>query len=138
VLGIHDAAHEEIAAHKEIAGHEETAPHASSLVISRLTCSLVGETQMVRILPGTLTHQAYGRERAAESFRCSYGLNPAYRDRIEGGALRVVGVDPEGGARVVELSGHRFFVATLFLPQLASRPGMPHPLIVAFLNAAIR
>jgi hypothetical protein len=57
VLGIHDAA------------HEETAPRASRLVISRLTCSLAGETQTVRIVPGTLAHQAYGRDSAAEQFR---------------------------------------------------------------------
>jgi CTP synthase len=120
---MHDAAHEEIAA------HEETAPDEPSLVISRLACSLVGETQVVRFLPGTLTYRAYGN---------SYGLNPAYRDRFDDGALRTVGVGPEGEARVVELSAHPFFVATLYLPQLSSAPGRPHPLILAFLKAAMR
>ncbi|MCK7513630.1 MAG: hypothetical protein MZV70_62820 [Desulfobacterales bacterium] len=37
------------------------------------------------------------------------------------------GVDREGEARVVELTSHRFFLATLFLPQLASSLEAPHP-----------
>ena len=118
------------------AEHEETAPDASRLVISTLACSLVGVTQQVHITPGTLAHRAYRQEEVAEQFRCSYGLNPAYREQISQGELKVAGVDPDGEVRIVELSQHRFFLATLFVPQLASSPDMPHPLIVAYLKAA--
>ena len=31
------------------------------------------------------------------------------------------------------MSGHPFFVATLFLPQLLSEPSAPHPLVLAYL-----
>ena len=119
------------------AEHEETAPEASELVISKLTCSLVGQTQVVKIMPGTRAHQAYGKEEASEQFRCNYGLNPAYQEQIGSGELKVVGVDLDGQARIVELPAHRFFIATLFLPQLSSSPGSPHPLIVAYLRAAV-
>jgi CTP synthase (UTP-ammonia lyase) len=105
-------------------------------VITRLACSLVGQTQPVALVPGTLAGQAYGREEALEKFRCRYGLAPAYRDKIDRGGLKIAGVDAQGEARIVELPGHRFFLATLFLPQLSSRPDQPHPLIVAFLRAA--
>jgi CTP synthase (UTP-ammonia lyase) len=125
VLGIRDAE------------HEETAPRASQLVISKLACSLAGTSQVVKIVPGTLAHQAYGREEVMEQFRCSYGVNPAYRDAIEGGALRVAGIGPDGEIRVVELSDHRFFVATLFLPQLSSSAEMPHPIVIVYLKAAL-
>jgi CTP synthase (UTP-ammonia lyase) len=50
--------------------------------------------------------------------------------------LKIVGVDDNGHARIVELSTHRFFMATLFLPQSSSRAEKPHPLIVEYLNAA--
>jgi len=119
------------------AEHEETAPGASELLISKLTCSLVGQTEAVKIMPGTRAHQAYGKEEASEQFRCNYGLNPAYREQIGSGELKVVGVDLDGQARIVELPEHRFFIATLFLPQLSSSPDMPHPLIMAYLKAAI-
>jgi CTP synthase (UTP-ammonia lyase) len=36
----------------------------------------------------------------------------------------------------VELADHRFFVATLFQPQLSSSPEKPHPLLTAFVQAA--
>jgi CTP synthase (UTP-ammonia lyase) len=48
----------------------------------------------------------------------------------------IAGEDGEGNVRIVELRSHPFFVATLFVPQLSSEPGDPHPLIVAFLEAA--
>ena len=37
----------------------------------------------------------------------------------------------------VNASGHPFYVATLFLPQVSSKPKSPHPLIVAYLKAAL-
>jgi CTP synthase (UTP-ammonia lyase) len=125
VLGLRDAAHQEIA------------PGASTLVITELACSLVGQAQSVTIVPGTRTHRAYGQDMVVEQFRCRYGLNPLYRETIGGGPLRVVGIDANREARIVELPLHRFYLATLFLPQLSSSPGEPHPLILAYLQAAM-
>jgi len=125
VLGIDDAE------------HEETAPNASRLVIGKLACSLAGTSQVVKIVPGTLAHQAYGKEDTVEQFSCSYGINPEYRDAIEDGVLKVAGLGTDGEVRVVELSGYRFFIATLFLPQLSSSAEIPHPLIVAYLKATM-
>lgn len=118
------------------AEHQETAPDAPNLVISKLACSLVGQAQTIQIVPGTLAHQAYGEEQVVEEFRCNYGLNPEYRDKIGAGGLQVAGVDANGEVRMVELSDRRFFMATLFLPQLSSSSDMPHRLIVAYLRAA--
>lgn len=50
-----------------------------------------------------------------------------------GTALRHAADD--GGARIIELPTHRFYLATGFLPQYGSAPGNPHPLITAFLEA---
>jgi CTP synthase (UTP-ammonia lyase) len=49
----------------------------------------------------------------------------------------VSGVDQDGEVRVVELPTHPFFVATLFVPQAASRAHAPHPLVSAFVSAAV-
>lgn len=118
------------------AEHEETAPQAPTPFINRLACSLVGQAQTIRLTRGTRAHEAYGTDEAVEQFRCSFGLNPAYRKLLEGEPLAVVGVDGEGEVRVVELTNHRFFVATLFVPQLSSTPEASHPLITAFVKAA--
>jgi CTP synthase (UTP-ammonia lyase) len=106
------------------------------LVISRLECSIAGQTRTVRITPSTTTGRAYGRKEAKEAFRCNFGLNPKYRAQLLREPLRVAGVDDEGEVRIVELGNHPFFVAALFLPQLSSTPAAPHPLIVAYLRAA--
>lgn len=122
---------------RQDANHEETAPHASILLINRLVSSLSGQTQAMRFTIGAKVHQAYGVEEASEQFRCNFGLNPLYRAMLLSGRLQCTGVDREGEVRVVELTNHRFFIATLYLPQLASRPEAPHPLIRAYLSAAV-
>ena len=121
----------------ENAEHEETTPNAPTLLVSKLVCSLAGRTQTIKIVPGSFVHRAYGQEEATEQFACNYGLNQQFRDKVEKGQLKVTGVDLGGEVRVVEVSDHPFYVATLFLPQISSEPKNPHPLIVAFLRAAL-
>jgi CTP synthase (UTP-ammonia lyase) len=93
-------------------------------------------TEVIRISPHTIAHRAYGRDEATEQFRCNFGLNQNYLTHFSNGPLKVTGADRAGEARIVELSGHSFFVATLFLPQLLSHPRAPHPLVLAYLEAA--
>ncbi len=118
------------------AEHEESAPNAPTLLVSRLAGSLVGKTQTVRMTPGSVLQRAYGRDEADEQFACNYGLNPRFADIFRNG-LRITGVDADGNARAVELSEHPFYVATLYLPQVRSAPGAPHPLVAAFVRAAL-
>jgi CTP synthase (UTP-ammonia lyase) len=50
--------------------------------------------------------------------------------------LKVAARDEAGEVRAVELSGHPFFIATLFQPERAALRGIEHPLITAFVEAA--
>jgi len=118
------------------AEHAETSPKSSRFVISPLSCSLIGETQTVFISPGSLVYKIYRKEKAKEKFNCSYGFNEAFHKELNEQDLKIVGVDDNGNARMVELSDHRFFIATLFLPQSSSSVEKPHPLIVEYLKAA--
>lgn len=120
------------------ADHEETSPTASTLLITRLACSLVGQTGAIKITKGSIAHQAYRGNEAIEAFRCNFGLNPVFRNAIGEGPLVVTGVDDAGDVRIIEVHDHPFFVGTLFVPQLASRPSEPHPLVVAYLRATLR
>ncbi len=106
-------------------------------LISKLTCSLVGQKRTVRIVPGTQAHRIYGRNQATEVFACNYGLNESFERQIRSKELRVSGYDEDGTVRMVELPGHPFFISTLFVPQVDSQIGKPHPLIVAYLEAAM-
>ncbi len=113
-------------------------PGAADLVISQLACSLRAVEQEVVLVPGTLAAEAYGVERASEQFLCRFGVNEAYRDRLFSGGLRVSGTDADGNVRIAESPAHPFFMGTLFVPQMTSMPGRPHPLLLAFARAATR
>jgi CTP synthase (UTP-ammonia lyase) len=119
------------------ADHAESNPDAATPVIAALACSLVGKSAPVFLEPTCRTASIYGRWRVVERYHCSYGLNPAYRSAIEHAGLHVVGENDQGDARVVELAGHPFFIATLFQPQLESAQSAPAPLVRALVDAAI-
>lgn len=119
------------------AGHAEYDPNASCLFVSALSCSPFGKTMRVEIGPGSRVHSFYGRTEAWEEYRCNFGLTPERQQAVEGGGLRVVGTDEDGEARILELPDHPFYVATLFVPQIDSAEARPHPLVIAFLRAAL-
>lgn len=120
------------------AQHAEYDPSASVLFVTPLACSLVGKTMPVRFKPGSRVASILQADTIAARYYCNFGLNPAFRDRLDTPGLRIVGEDEQGEARIVELSGHRFFVATLFLPQFDSTSERPHPLVTAFVDAATK
>jgi CTP synthase len=91
--------------------------------------------QRVIVRADTLAHRLYGSDEAFEEFRCSNELNARYQPLFEESTLRVSGIGERGEARIVELEGARFYVATLFLPQLAA-VDRPHPVIDGFMRAA--
>jgi CTP synthase (UTP-ammonia lyase) len=92
--------------------------------------------QRVRLTAGSLAERVYGASETFSEFHCSNELNRRYQPLFERSDLRVSGVGDEGEARVVELTGARFYVATLYLPQLATGKGEPDPLIDAYVRAA--
>jgi CTP synthase (UTP-ammonia lyase) len=126
VLGIRDAQ------------HAEYDPHASTLFVTPLSCSLVGRRMQVLLEPGSTAARCYGATSAHEAYHCNFGLNPEHQGRLHAGGLRVAAVDDDGEARILEIPGHPFYVATLFVPQTGSTAERPHPLVTAFARAAAR
>lgn len=96
----------------------------------------MGQRQRVTVRAGTRAARLYGVAAADESYYCNYGVNPSWTGRLEDAGLAVSGVGEAGEPRIVELGSHPFFVATLFLPQVRSSPGAPHPLLAGFAAAA--
>ena len=90
----------------------------------------------IDLVPGSKIAKAYGVSPITEAYRCRYGLNPAFRDALLQGPLRMTGHEPNGEVRAVELDGHPFFVATLFQPERAALTGRRAPLVDAFVTAS--
>ena len=121
----------------EDAQHAEYDPYASRLFISQLACSLAGRQMQLNFAPGSQVAGIYGEISVKEHYYCNFGINPDCMHELQQGPLRISGSDAEGEIRVIELPGHPFFIGTLFVPQARSTPETPHPLVTAFLAAAV-
>ena len=120
------------------ADHAEVNPEAAELICVPLACSLVGQEHLVRLEPGTFAGQLYQVTDSVEPFYCTFGLNAGYRQPLERAGLRFSGFDDDGEPRILELPGHRFFLATLYVPQAAPVQDHPHPILAGFLDACRR
>lgn len=72
-----------------------------------------------------------------ERHRHRYEVNPELVPQFEAAGLRFVGMD-ETATRmeIIELKGHKFFVAAQFHPEFKSRPFKPSPLFLGLILAA--
>jgi CTP synthase (UTP-ammonia lyase) len=118
------------------AAHAEIQPGADDVVVTPLRCALVEQTGTVRLVEGSRAASLCAGGELREEYHCSYGLNPDYEAALERVGLRITGRDPSGEARVVELVGHPFYLATLFQPERAALRGERHPLVRGFVAAA--
>lgn len=120
------------------AAHAEYPDAPEDALITPLACSLAGGSFEVELDAGSRAARCYSDQPGAgtvEDYYCSYGIAPEWEKRLRAAGLPIVGSDPEGSPRVLELPDHPFFIATLFVPQARSRPGAPHPLVNGFVRA---
>lgn len=117
------------------ANHAESAPGAVRTVISALDCALIETLEKVALFAGTRLATIYSSHEILGGYLCRYGLNPAFSQALLTGPLRAAADDATGEVRAVELSGHPFFVATLFQPERAVLTGAVSPLVSAFVQA---
>jgi CTP synthase (UTP-ammonia lyase) len=127
------------------AGHAEYDPNAPSPLIVPVSCAVPNRAEgapslsgdlVIAVQPGTLAYRVLQRAEIREDFFCNYELNPDFQDDVQRAGLQISGRGERGEARLVELPDHRFYLASLFLPQHTSQPEAPHPLVTAFLAAA--
>jgi CTP synthase len=95
--------------------------------------------QEVLIKKNTLAYKLYGKDKVMERFRHRYEVNPSYIDLLERNGLVFSGMSAkdENIMQIMELPGHKFFLATQFHPEFLSRPLRPHPLFVGLIKACI-
>jgi CTP synthase (UTP-ammonia lyase) len=117
------------------AEHAEYDPYSSKLVINTLTCSLAGQTLEIELTDrSSKTFKVFDTDKITEKYYCNFGLNPEYQDELDKNGFKIVGTDNLKEARILELTNHPFFIATLFVPQDNSTFENPHKLVNAFLS----
>jgi len=99
---------------------------------------LSGQVPEIRIRPGSYLYSFYKQDVVTEEFFCNFEVNPEFEWIVIEAGFPVVARGAQGEVRAIESPAHRFFIATLFQPQLSSKPGKPHPIIVEFLRASAR
>jgi CTP synthase (UTP-ammonia lyase) len=124
----------------------EEDPKAKNIVIHPVACAvpkrkesdpkLVGRVPQIRLRPGSYLAGYYGKEIVEEEFFCNYEVNPDFEWTAMEAGFPVVARGANEECRAIESPAHRFFIATLFQPQLSSTKKKPHPLVVAFVQAA--
>src|SRR5437763_9073979 len=99
---------------------------------------LSGAMPEIRLRPGSYLQSFYGKEQetATEEFFCNFELNPDFEWAAMEAGFPVVARGAEGEIRAIEAPTHRFYLATLFQPQLSSTEKKPHPIALAFVPAA--
>jgi len=97
---------------------------------------LSGPIPEIKLRPGSYLHSFYTEDTVTEEFFCNFEVNPEYEWAAMEAGFPVVARGPNGEIRAIESPTHRFYIATLYQPQLTSKANNPHPLIMAFVQAA--
>ena len=88
---------------------------------------------------GTLAYRVYDAKEIKERHRHRYEVNNQYREQLTKAGLILSGLSPDGElVEMIELKDHPFFIACQFHPEFLSRPLAPHPIFLAFVEAALK
>ena len=119
------------------ASHAEADGTDAGNVVHRLACSLQGEERLVRPVFGTRFSRLVDDEPFIGMHYCSYGPGPDEVERLVEAGMVVEASAADAGAEVIELPANRFFMLTLFQPQVGALAGKPlHPLLGEFVRCA--
>ena len=135
VLGHEDAHTTEIA--------EDCKHPVISMMEEQKTIANLGGTMRLgaykcQLKPKSNIFAAYNTDLIYERHRHRFEFNNQYLDEFEANGMIATGKNPETGlVEVVEIPNHPWFVGTQFHPEYKSTVANPHPLFVAFINAAI-
>jgi len=88
--------------------------------------------------PGSLAYKIYGVSQIAERHRHRFEFNNKYLADIESHGMIASGTNTENHlVEVVEVPEHPWFIGVQYHPEYKSTVANPHPLFVAFVQAAL-
>lgn len=124
----------------------EEEPKAKNIVIYPVSCAvpnraanapkLSGVVPNIHLEKGSRLASCYETEDVSEEYFCNFEMNPEFEAAVVKAGFPVVARGERGECRAIESPRHRFYIASLFQPQLGSREDRPHPVVVEFVRAA--
>ena len=145
VLGYSDAHSVEIApgtAHPVIDMMEEQkniSNMGGTMRLGAYPCKLVKGSKVYDIYATQAIKQSDNQAIISERHRHRYEFNNAYLEDFKAAGMVPAGVNPDSGlVEIVEVPSHPYFVGSQFHPEYKSTAMHPHPLFVAFVEAALK
>jgi CTP synthase (UTP-ammonia lyase) len=121
--------------HINKADHQETNPSGGELIITKLACSLVEQSEVLKLIrKDTILYQIMGKEQFIGKYFCSFGINEQYIKTLESNGFIFTAMSEDGQMRAFEIKSHPFFLGTLFQPALSSSENKVNPIIVEFVR----
>jgi CTP synthase (UTP-ammonia lyase) len=106
-------------------------------VVRALACSLDGEERVLRPLVGTRFSRLVGDEPFVGMHYCNYGPGHHELQRLVESGMVIEATADDAEAEVIELPTNRFFMLSLFQPQIGALGGRPlHPMLAEFVRCA--
>jgi len=128
---------------EEVAGAEPIAHPVVCLLPEQKQVKNKGGTMRlggydVSITPHTLAARIFGAATIRRRFRHRLEVNPDYHPLLKEKGMRLSGWHPQRDiVKVIELAGHRYFIASQFHPELTSRLQDPSPMFMGLIQAGI-
>ncbi|WP_027075288.1 CTP synthase [Maribacter antarcticus] len=136
VLGLEDASSTEM--------DENTANPVISLMEEQKTITNKGGTMRLgawdcELMANSLVQKVYGGvTEIKERHRHRYEFNNTYKEQLANAGLIASGINSETNlVEIVELKEHPWFIGVQYHPEYKSTVAKPHPLFVAFVQAAL-
>ena len=82
--------------------------------------------------------KVYGSDLIDERHRHRYEYNNDFKDQLESAGMIATGLNPDTNlVEIIEIPDHPWFVGVQYHPEYKSTVANPHPLFVAFVEAAL-
>jgi CTP synthase (UTP-ammonia lyase) len=119
------------------ASHAESDGVADTNVVRALACSLHGEERVIRPIADTRFSRLVNNEPFVGMHYCNYGPGRDELERLVAGGMVIEATADDAEAEVIELPSKRFFMLSLFQPQIGALARKPlHPLLREFVRCA--
>jgi CTP synthase (UTP-ammonia lyase) len=106
-------------------------------MVRALACSLNGEERVVGPIAGTRFSRLVNNEPFVGMHYCNYRPGAKEVRRLVEGGMVIEATADDAGAEVIELPNNRFFMLSLFQPQIGALARKPvHPLLLEFVRCA--